>query len=267
MVEKEVDIRKRILRDYNKKVRYSRVTSRCCGILYDSLLQEEDFASLEEYNDYLEDIEMLITNLTNNIDIIGTNKRIEQYKQANRDLILKNKSKVGREEYELEELLEIEKQAEEERKRQLEDLDKENKKKKLREKEALIDELMFSYEDASSIVSVYANKLEQVREEAKIVPAAKPSSQFSTGIQFTRGAGPSGFLPVPKPEDGPLYAYAEPKMVCDGPPPPSAADILAKGYIRNVMTENLVERAGGYTSAYACHRAVLEALQGLFHGS
>lgn len=247
MVEKEVDIRKRILRDYNKK--------------------EEDFGSLDEYNDYLEDIENIIFNLTNNIDIIGTNKRIEQYKQANRELILKNKSKLGREENELEELLEIEKQAEEERKRQLEDVDKENKKKKLREKEALIDELMFSYEDASSIVSVYANKLEQVREEAKIVPAKPPSSQFSTGIQFTRGAGPSGFLPVPKQEDGPMYMYHEPKMVCDGPPPPSTEDITTKGYIRNVMQENLVERAGGYTSGYACHRAVLEAMQGLFHGS
>ena len=229
--------------------------------------QEEDFASLDEYNDYLEEIEAIIYNLTNNIDIIGTNKRIEAYKTANRELILKNKSKVGREEYELEELLEIEKQREEERKRQLEEVEKENKKKKIREKEALIDELMFSYEDASSIVSVYANKLEQVREEAKIIPAVKPSSQFSTGIQFTRGAGPSGFLPVPKPEEGPLYAYTEPKMVYDGPTPPSPVEILTKGYIRNVMQENLVERAGGYTSAYACHRAVLEALQGLFHGS
>lgn len=174
---------------------------------------------------------------------------------------------MGREEYELEELLEIEKQREEERKRQLEEVEKENKKKKIREKEALIDELMFSYEDASSIVSVYANKLEQVREEAKIIPAVKPSSQFSTGIQFTRGAGPSGFLPVPKQEEGPLYSYTEPKMVYDGPTPPSTVEILTKGYIRNVMQENLVERAGGYTSAYACHRAVLEALQGLFHGS
>lgn len=210
---------------------------------------------------------MIISNLTNNIDIIGVNKRIEQYKKDNRELILKNKSKVGREEYELEELLEIEKQQEEERKRQLQDLEKENKKKKIREKEALIDELMFSYDDASSIVSLYANKLEQVREEAKVIPAAKPSSQFSTGIKFSRGAGPSGFLPLPKVDDGPLYQYVEPKMLCDGPAVPTPEDIRAKGFIRNVMTENLVERAGGYTSVYACHRAIQEAMQGLFHGS
>lgn len=221
---------------------------------------------MSEYNDYLEEIEAIIFNLTNNIDIISTNKRIEQYKVSNRELILKNKSKVGREEYELEELLEIEKLHEEERKRQLEDLDKESKKKTLREKEALIDELMFSYENASSIVSIYANKLEQVREEAKIVPAVK-STQFSTGIQFSRGAGPSGFLPVPKPDDGPLYTYVEPKMLHDGPNAPTMSEVVAKGFIRNVMQENFIERAGGYTTAYACHRAVLQALQGLYHGS
>lgn len=268
MVEKEVDIRKRILRDYNKKVSDTLIRN-CVLLTFNHLYhpQEEDFPSLDDYNDYLEEIESIIFNLMNNIDIIGTNKRIEQYKVSNRELILKNKSKVGREECELEELLEVEKQQEEERKRQLEELDKENKKKKLREKEALIDELMFSYENASSIVSVYANKLEQVREEAKIVPAVKPSSHFSTGIQFSRGAGPSGFLPVPKQEDGPLYVYKEPKMVNDGPPVPTTAEIVSKGYIQNVMQENLVERAGGYTSSYACHRAVLEALQGLYHCS
>lgn len=76
MVEKEIDIRKRVLKDYNKK--------------------EEDFATLREYNDYLEEIETIIYNLTNNIDIVGTNKRIEQYKKDNKELILKNKVKIGK---------------------------------------------------------------------------------------------------------------------------------------------------------------------------
>lgn len=75
MVEKEVDIRKRVLRDYNKK--------------------EEDFATLREYNDYLEEIETIVFNLTNNIDIVNTNKRIEQYKRDNREIIMKNKAKIG----------------------------------------------------------------------------------------------------------------------------------------------------------------------------
>lgn len=76
MVEKEIDIRKRVLKDYNKK--------------------EEDFATLREYNDYLEEIETIIYNLTNNIDVVGTNKRIEQYKKDNKELIMKNKAKIGK---------------------------------------------------------------------------------------------------------------------------------------------------------------------------
>ncbi len=60
VVEKEVDIRKKILKDFNKK--------------------EEDFATLNEYNDYLEEIETVIFNLTNGIDVEQTNKRIEKYR-------------------------------------------------------------------------------------------------------------------------------------------------------------------------------------------
>lgn len=74
-VEKEVDIRKRLLKDYNKK--------------------EEDFSTLKEYNDYLEEIETIVYNLTNNIDIVGTNKKIEQYKRDNKDIIMKNKTRAG----------------------------------------------------------------------------------------------------------------------------------------------------------------------------
>lgn len=76
MVEKEIDIRKRVLKDYNKK--------------------EEDFVTLREYNDYLEEIETIIYNLTNNIDVVTTNKKIEQYKKDNKELIMKNKVKIGK---------------------------------------------------------------------------------------------------------------------------------------------------------------------------
>lgn len=149
-VEKEVDIRRRILRDYNRK--------------------EEDFASVELYNDYLEEIETIVFNLVNNVDLLNTNKKIEAYKKENRDLIAKNKNRLGREEYELECELEREKMAETQRKQELANIEVETKKKKLEEKEALIDELMTSYENASAIVDVYAKKVEQVDEEAKTLP-------------------------------------------------------------------------------------------------
>lgn len=112
MIEKEVDIRKRVLKDYNKK--------------------EEDFASLEQYNDYLEEIEEIIYSLTNGINTIETNKRIDQYKKENKDTIMKNKMKVGRSELELEQLLEIEKQMDEVRKMDQVREEVESRKKKMK---------------------------------------------------------------------------------------------------------------------------------------
>lgn len=71
--------------------------------------REEDFESLEEYNDYLEQVEIisrssnsawvkciwinLVFNLTNNVDEEATKKTIEEYRRNNQKLILKNRAK------------------------------------------------------------------------------------------------------------------------------------------------------------------------------
>lgn len=188
--------------------------------------QEEDFATEEEYNDYLEEMECIVYNLCNNIDIVNTNKKIEQYKKDNRDLIMKNKSRLGREEYELELELEREKQLEADRKKELQQIEQDLKKRQLKEKEALIDELMSSHADAASIVSDYAKQAEKIREEAKVVPVNK--NEFSTGVKF----GQQAFLPLPKVEEGPMYVYQKPIIISDGPQPPKPEEIESKGYIQ-----------------------------------
>lgn len=248
-IEKEVDIRKRVLRDFNKK--------------------EEDFHTLSEYNDYLEEIETIIYNLTNNIDIVNTNKRIEQYKKDNRELILKNKSKLSREECELEELLELEKQHEELRRTEMRNEEIEAKKKKLREKEALIDELMFSNANAKSILDTFAQnaketKAEEEGAEARAAANAAKLKQFSTGIKF--GQSNNMFLPVPI-DEGPLFVYKSPTLISDGPKPPNDEEISNCGYIKHVRSETEQEKAGGFVSNIACLRALHDALFGLYHVS
>lgn len=44
--------------------------------------REEDFPTLNEYNDYLEMVEEIIFKLTNNIDVEATKKQVEQYKKV-----------------------------------------------------------------------------------------------------------------------------------------------------------------------------------------
>ncbi|KMY92847.1 CDK-activating kinase assembly factor MAT1 [Drosophila sechellia] len=244
MVEKEVDIRRRILRDYNKR--------------------EEDFASLAEYNDYLEEIEDIVYNLCNNIEIIETNKRIEAYKRDNREVIQRNKTRVGRDEYALEEMLELEKVQEEARRKELEELENEHKKKKARDKQALIEELMYSGKDAAQIVTEFAEKAEKQREEEKQLPPPKPANEFSTGIKFGQTADPS-LLPVPKSEEGPLFVYEPLVPFSEGPTMPPTSEIVSRGYIAHIRAETPQENAGGFTSALACERALQEALQGLYY--
>ncbi|XP_063393040.1 CDK-activating kinase assembly factor MAT1 [Cydia fagiglandana] len=246
MVEKEIDIRKRVLKDYNKK--------------------EEDFATLREYNDYLEEIETIIFNLTNNIDVVGTNKRIEQYKKENKELINKNKAKIGREELELEEILEIEKQMEELKRSEILRLEQEAKKAKIREKEALIDELMFADGDAKDILNTFAQNAIANKQEAEVVPIVPKVTHFSSGVKFTRGA--SGQQPLPTFEEGPLYKYEAP-VIPDrcGPDAPTIQEIVTGGYLQHVRAENEAEKAGGYSSTLPCLRALQDALAGLYHAS
>uniref|UniRef100_U5EW86 CDK-activating kinase assembly factor MAT1 n=1 Tax=Corethrella appendiculata TaxID=1370023 RepID=U5EW86_9DIPT len=245
-VEKEVNIRQRVIRDFNKR--------------------EEDFASLAEYNDYLEMIEEIIYNLANNIDTTNTNKRIDQYKKENREITTKNKAKLSRDEYELEQIIEMEKEMNEQRRQELLLLEQENRKKKHKNKEELIDSLIASHEDASKIVDKYAQKAE---EECQITlpkpppPPQPKQTQFSTGIKFSHQ---SGFSAIPKSEEGPLYTYETPVFKFDGPMAPSLMEIEKNGYMTYMRSENGMERAGGFKTNISCMRAIQEALIGLYYG-
>lgn len=63
-VEREVDVRKRVQRIYNK--------------------QQSDFASLSEYNNYLEEVEQITFNLLHKVDTEATHARIAAYEAANK---------------------------------------------------------------------------------------------------------------------------------------------------------------------------------------
>lgn len=138
---------------------------------------------------------------------------------------------MGREELELEIELEQEIADDEERRKEREAIENDTKKKKLQEKDALIDELMNSHRDASSIVRNYAENVQKLREEEKVLPVVKKQSEFSTGVKFGQQ---SHFLPVPKIEEGPQYAYEAPTTIVDGPFAPDMIEIECKGYDRHV---------------------------------
>lgn len=238
-VEKEVDIRKKILKDYNKK--------------------EEDFETVNDYNDYLEEIENIIFNLVNGIDVEETQKKIERYRRENKELIFRNKLKVGRSEMELDELIEIERENQEARKQETIKTEMESKMKKMLAKEALIDELMFSETNAKSIVKSFKERStadSEAVEEYKEPPVR--ASHFSTGVKFGRSFD---FAPV-KIEEAPLYNYTEPVVWYNGPDPPEVNNYSE--YLKHIRKETIEERAGGHNSLININRILQDAVSGLY---
>nr|SVE75969.1 EOG090X0BPM [Daphnia hispanica] len=250
-VDKEVDIRKRILKEFNKR--------------------QEDFPTLREYNDYLEEVETIIFNLVFDIDPTNTNKMIDNYKKENKDITQKNRNRQSQEEMELEELLEAEKNQQCEKANLYVNAELEEKKQKHKAREKLIDELMFSDADAKSIVASHVQATaalakEQPKAAVQAGSGVVKSSKFSSGIQIgLRGQHTNSFLPIPKQEDLPLYRYTAPIFDYDGPPPPSIEMLGKLNYFANIRAANITERAGGYTEAMSCCRALQEAMGGLFY--
>jgi len=69
-VEREVDIRKRVAEIFNRR--------------------EDEFDTLLDYNNYLEEVESITFNLMNNIDVPETEKKLASYKEANSQSIKHN---------------------------------------------------------------------------------------------------------------------------------------------------------------------------------
>ncbi|KAH8505060.1 hypothetical protein H0E87_012345 [Populus deltoides] len=74
---KEIVVRRRIASIFNKR--------------------EDDFPSLREYNDYLEEVEDMIFNLVAGDDVAATEVKIAEYQEENADLILINHARKAEE--------------------------------------------------------------------------------------------------------------------------------------------------------------------------
>ncbi|XP_015790749.1 CDK-activating kinase assembly factor MAT1 [Tetranychus urticae] len=249
LVDKEVDIRRSVLQDFNKS--------------------EKDFSSLAEYNEYLEFVEDIIYNLTNNIDVESTKRKIEQYRKENSDVIARNRGKLSENDEELEELLA------EEREDKLEaqvirqhEIDLTKTKKKAAED--LVDDLMYSDLPANQILAKHANEKMQLEQritaEVTKPPIRRPPATFSTGIKVGKSSS-NLFLPVPKIEEQQTFVYEEKVWDPDemeGPKPPEIEDLEAS-YLDHVRKIELSELAGGFIGIYPCYRAIQEAFCGLYY--
>ncbi|XP_003742096.1 CDK-activating kinase assembly factor MAT1 [Galendromus occidentalis] len=246
IVEKELDIRKKVLKDFNAR--------------------EEDFATLREYNDYLEMVEDIVFKLTNNIEVDATRRKIDQYKKDNKSMINKNRGRQTKDDILVERLLEEEKMSSDLRVDQQKREDLERKKALLKEKEDLIDELMFSDLSAAQIVALHDKQKQELleKEEQEAKERSRPATAFSTGIKL--GSKGSEFLPVKKAAEAPPYEYKPLIIDIMGPPAPTVEELEDFGYLNHIRGAEEQEKAGGFESKIACERAIQSALCGLYFG-
>ncbi|MBN3270596.1 MAT1 factor, partial [Polyodon spathula] len=239
-VDKEVEIRKKVLKIYNKN--------------------DSNFPSLREYNDYLELIEEIVYNLTNNVDLENTKQMMEQYQRENKEIIQKNKIKLTREQEELEELLAMERQENEQRRLLQLKEEKRQVQAKKKNKQALLDELESSQLPATLLLAQHKDRAAQLETELEKQRQIVKPTTFSTGIMMGQKIS---LQPVPKIEEV-LYAYKPIHVATYGPPVPDLENLGRFGYLNHVRAASPQDLAGGYTSNLACHRALQDAFSGLF---
>ncbi|XP_057272114.1 CDK-activating kinase assembly factor MAT1 isoform X2 [Pezoporus wallicus] len=214
-IDKEVEIRKKVLKIYNKR--------------------EDDFPSLSEYNDFLEEIEEIVYNLTNNVDLENTKRKMELYQKDNKEVIQKNKIKLTREQEELEEALEAERQESERRRLLIQKEEQIQQILKRKNKQALLDDLEKSSLPASLLLAQHKDRSTQLEMQVEKPNQVRPVT-FSTGIKMGQTIS---LAPIPKLEEA-LYTYQPLQVETYGPQVPELGMLGRLGHSLNLHSFKLL---------------------------
>ncbi|KAF9072962.1 CDK-activating kinase assembly factor MAT1-domain-containing protein [Rhodocollybia butyracea] len=242
-VEKEVAVRRRIAKEFNKRL--------------------EDFDDLRSYNDYLEEVEDIAFNLINNIDIPATEARIAAYKAANAALTSLNIQREEAEALALKEQEDLERREREARAAQLAQQEQQEREERQREERELIDKLETSQKDAHKIVAksrVAAAKRSSARAASSNANSGLLGMSF--GVEYakllkTRTNIASNVPDEPHvPFQDNWYAYEDLYTVRNG----GYDDIFSEAVRKD---REGIMRAGGYRVEEAWNRALMSAVAGL----
>lgn len=132
---------------------------------------EEDFATMDEYRDYDEEVEDIIYNLVHDIDVAETNVKIEKYRKENEETIFFNQSKI------------MESRGEMDRKIQAQN---ENLQSKLQEAhEATMKERLYKKEHAKQVNEMMLGERDSVNMQAfSAAPAAVTAADPGPPVGF-----------------------------------------------------------------------------------
>lgn len=229
-MEREVDIRKRILKDYNKT--------------------EEDFETLRVYNDYLEEIEDIVFNLSNNIDVEETKVRVEAYRKENFKGIQRNRVTQSRQEALMKERSLAEAKEAEERRAHEKEVELQEEMERADRKKRLLDQIASSDRPADEILLLHKEEEESAMMN-KLSLSKKGNSGF--GVTMINNAKPTNSKIF-------IYRYEECSGESCGP------KVSTENIDRSAKSIQLEDKvlAAGFLKQYAVQRPVDEAYSGLF---
>ncbi|EGX54154.1 TFIIH/NER complex subunit [Orbilia oligospora] len=236
-VEREVDVRKRIAKTFNKR--------------------QEDFPSLKEFNDYLEEVETVTFNLLNSVDTNATEAKITAFEQSNKSSILQNAAKAAQEQQFALAQREFEKEHHRKARELENEIEASEKREKAEHKANLLKALEADNPDAEvAKVNKLARKKSSMRREnqerrARELEAARnaPAFQFMSNLnRVAEEAPPEKYDPVDGFDETNRYF-----MYRDRYESPWLDDT------RN----NKTVLAGGYLLQQYYERAVFEAFSGV----
>lgn len=236
-VEKEVAVRRRIAREFNKR--------------------REDFIDLRAYNDYLEEVEDIAFNLINDIDRETTEARIKVYHAENQALIELNEQREKAYADALKEQEDFERRERDERASELRREEELEREERERDRRAIIDKLETSDKDALQLVA--RQKKEAARRSSARAASSNTLTMQSINARLLRNRAAHNttvkeMRHVPLQDD--WYAYEDMFALKDG----EYDDIASEAVRRD---REGIMRGGGYKIEEAWERAIRTAVASL----
>ncbi|KAF7359375.1 CDK-activating kinase assembly factor [Mycena sanguinolenta] len=235
-VEKEIAIRRRIAKEFNKRL--------------------EDFSSLREFNDYLEDVEDITFNLINDVDPVGTEARITAYREANAALTLLNSQREEAYILSLRQAEELERKEKEMRAEELRREEEEERQEKESGKREIIERLERA-DGADAAKVVQRTKRERAEREASrkgVAPGKGAQALLRARMAAAAATAATKDTPhIPFQDD--YYAYDDMFVLQRVYLDPSSEAVR--------KDREGIMRAGGYQVEEAWERAVRSAVAGL----
>lgn len=232
-VEKEVAIRRRIAKDFNKR--------------------REDFVNLRSYNDYLEEVEDLAFNLINDVNVAETEARIAQYKKENAAAIEHNLQREEQYAQFLREQEEAERLDREQRAEELRRLEEEEREEREKGRREIIDRLETSDKDAVKLV---ARSRAEAMRRASARTTSNTTFQSHSSVLRSRAAQSTVIPDVPHvPLQDDWYAYEDKFTLRNNYDDPMSEAVR--------KDREGIMRAGGYRVEDAWERALRSAVAAL----